>query len=254
MYSFKTPPFGGWPLTGWMLFALGSMTAAVVTQTPDAVEAARLVVRLTARTSLVLFVLAFTASSLARLLPSSPTLWLLRNRRYLGVGFAGSHLIHALALVTLASLDPALFLALTNPAAYVTGGLAYLLIILMTLTSFDRAAAVIGPKVWMCLHTVGAWYIWISFALNFGKRFAMNTAYWPAMIVIALALVIRLVAAWRKPKRAPTGGTPRTARLPARPARSPWASVPLPFPNRTGPWRKRKRIPHSEPVERKSST
>ncbi|MES2833159.1 MAG: hypothetical protein V4707_00470 [Pseudomonadota bacterium] len=222
MYSFKTPPFGGWPLTGWILLALCSMTAAAVTQTPDAVEAARLVVRLTARTSLVLFVLAFTASSLARLFPSSPTLWLLRNRRYLGVGFASSHLIHALALVVLARLDLALFLALTNPVAYVTGGLAYLLIILMTLTSFDRTAAMIGPRAWMWLHTVGAWYIWISFALNFGKRFAMNATYWPAMLVIAMALLIRLVAAWRKPKRAPMGGASRTARPSTRRARSSW--------------------------------
>ena len=212
MYSFQTPPMSGWSLTGWIMLALAAMTVAAVSGTPDPVEAARLVVRLTARTSLVLFTLAFTASSLARLLPSSATRWQLRNRRYLGVGFAGSHLIHALALVALARLDPALFLALTNPIAYATGGLAYLLIILMTLTSFDRTAAMIGPKAWMWLHTVGAWYIWISFALNFGKRFAMNAAYWPAMAVIAAALVIRLVAAWRKPKRAAGGGL-RTARL-----------------------------------------
>lgn len=207
MESVKLPPWSGWSLTGWILLALIAMTGVAVLVTPDPVEAARLVLRLTARTSLLLFTLAFTASSLAQLTPSSATRWLRRNRRYLGVGFAGSHLIHAMAIIALARLDPALFLALTNPVTWVAGGLAYLFIILMAATSFDRTAAMIGPRAWMWLHTVGAWYIWMSFALNFGKRFSMNPAYWPAMAVVVLALLIRLVAASRGPKRvAPHSG------------------------------------------------
>ena len=218
MCSFKTPPLSGWSLTGWIMLALTAMTAVAVSLTPDSVEAARLVVRLTARTSLLLFTLAFTASSLARLLPSPVTRWQRRSRRYLGVGFAGSHLIHALAIIVLARLDPGLFRELTNPVAYATGGLAYLLIILMTATSFNRTAAMIGPRTWMWLHTIGAWYIWISFALNFGKRFAMAPMYWPAMAIVVLALVIRLLAAWRRPKRAMSDSASGRARLATLPA------------------------------------
>jgi methionine sulfoxide reductase heme-binding subunit len=213
MESVKLPPWSNWWLTGWIALALIVMAAVAIVAIPDLVEAARLVVRLTARTSLVLFTLAFTASSLARLLPSPATRWLRRNRRYLGVGFACSHLIHAFAIIALATLDPGLFLELTNPVGYVTGGLAYLLIILMTVTSFDRTAAMIGPRAWMWLHTIGAWYIWVSFALNFGKRFAMNPTYWPAMAVIVAALLIRLLAASRRreavrPPPAQTSDTP----------------------------------------------
>jgi len=198
MYTFNLPPLRGWWLTAWIAVGLVGMSAVALFLTADPVVAARLVVRLTARTSLILFVLAFTASSLAWLLPSIATRWQLRNRRYLGVGFACSHLIHAIALVALGCLDPALFLELTTPVSYVAGGLAYLVIILMTATSFDRAVALIGPRAWKRLHTLGAWFIWLSFALNFGKRFAMNGHYWPAMAVLVLALVIRLFAAWRK--------------------------------------------------------
>lgn len=165
---------------------------------PSSVEGARLVIRLTARTSLVLFALAFTASSLARLFPSPATNWLRQNRRYLGVSFAVSHAIHAVALFVLARLDPLLFLQLTNIGSYIGGGIAYVFIILMTLTSVDRMAAVVGPTAWYWLHTVGAWYIWVSFLLNFGKRAAMNAMYWPAMVIIGLMLVVRLAAVLRR--------------------------------------------------------
>lgn len=218
MLSVKVPPWSGWWLTGWITLALAAMAVVAIRVAPDPVEAVRLVLRLTARTSLLLFMLAFTASSLARLRPSPATRWLRRNRRYLGVGFACSHFIHAMAIIALARLDPGLFLELTNPVTYVAGGLAYLLIILMTVTSFDRTAAMIGPRAWMWLHTVGAWYIWMSFALNFGKRLAMNPMYWPAMAIIVLALLVRLLAASRGPKPVVSRGASGTARPAAAPA------------------------------------
>ena len=59
----------------------------------------RAVVRLTARTSLLLFLLAFAASAAYRLRPGPGTRWLLANRRYVGLSFASSHLVHLLAIV-----------------------------------------------------------------------------------------------------------------------------------------------------------
>lgn len=184
----------GWRLTALISLSLVIMAAAAAIMSPSPVEAARLVVRLTARTSLVLFALAFTASSLDHLLASPATRWLRQNRRYLGVSFAVSHAIHAVALIVLARLDPTLFLQLTNIGSFIGGGIAYLFIILMTLTSFDRTAGLIGPKAWYWLHTAGAWYIWVSFLLNFGKRAAMNSMYWPAMLILGLMLVVRFAA------------------------------------------------------------
>ncbi|MBD0417474.1 ferric reductase-like transmembrane domain-containing protein [Oryzicola mucosus] len=184
----------GWKLTALISVLLVILAAVAVTMSPSSLEATRLVIRLTARTSLVLFALAFTASSLDRLFPSPATRWLRQNRRYLGVSFAVSHAIHAVALFVLARLDSALFLQLTDIGSYIGGGIAYLFIILMTLTSFDRTAVLIGPTAWYWLHTVGAWYIWVSFLLNFGKRAAMNPMYWPAMVIVGLMLVVRLAA------------------------------------------------------------
>jgi methionine sulfoxide reductase heme-binding subunit len=183
-----------WQLTAVIAAGLLIMTLAAVAMSPSSVEAARLVTRLTARTSLVLFAFAFTGSSLVRLYPSPATMWLRQNRRYFGVSFAVSHAIHAVALICLAWLDPLLFLQLTNIGSYIGGGIAYSFIILMTFTSFNRTASIAGPTVWYWIHTVGAWFIWVSFLLNFGKRAAINTMYWPAMVIIALMLAIRLAA------------------------------------------------------------
>ena len=71
------------------------------------VEGVRMVIRFTARTSLLLFCLAFSAAALARLWPNAWTRWQRRNRRYLGVTFAASHAIHAVAIAAFAVMDPA---------------------------------------------------------------------------------------------------------------------------------------------------
>src|SRR4051812_35990758 len=97
--------------------------------------------RATARTSLVLFVMAFTAGALAELLPSQATRWQRRNRRYLGVSFAVSHFIHLGVILALASVDQALFWKLTNISTIVLAGSAYLFIAAMAATSFDHTAA-----------------------------------------------------------------------------------------------------------------
>lgn len=186
--------FNGWPLTRVLLAALLLMTGLAFWPERSPVEAWRMVIRATAHTSLVLFLLAFTASSAARLAPSNATRWLRRNRRYLGVSFAASHGIHAAAFIMVARLDPALFDELTNPVTFIGGGLAYLFIALMTATSLDRSAAFIGPRLWQWLHTAGAWYLWLSFALNFGKRAGMGSHYLLATLLILLALGVRLAA------------------------------------------------------------
>ena len=87
-----------------------------------------MMIRFTARSSLVLFCLAFGAAALARLWPNAWTRWLRRNRRALGVSFAASHGLHAAAIVGFAAMDQAGFAAATSPASYVFGGLGYALL------------------------------------------------------------------------------------------------------------------------------
>lgn len=184
----------GWPLLAWITIALLALAALVAAMAPDATEAARSAIRLTARTSLVLFSLAFVASSLIRLADRPATRWLLRNRRIFGLGFAISHLLHAIALFCLYRINPVLFDTLTTPVSFIAGGTAYGVIALMAATSFDTLRGKMGERAWARLHRTGAWVIWLFFLINFGKRAAFNWMYWPAMTIIFVALSIRLLA------------------------------------------------------------
>jgi DMSO/TMAO reductase YedYZ heme-binding membrane subunit len=186
-------------LNGWRLIALVAsiillLLVAAAGWATGTAEAARMVIRWTARLSLILFLMAFTASAMVRLAPGAYTIWQRRNRRYLGLSFALSHFVHLGAILTLASVDPDLFWKLTNLVTILTGGLAYVFIAAMAASSFDRVAAAMGARLWHGVHRFGAWYICISFVFTFGKRAVMDAAYLPAMVLIAAALLVRLLA------------------------------------------------------------
>lgn len=193
----------GWRLFGVLTAPLLAMSLALLATCGWDVEGVRLVIRATARTSLLLFVLAFTASALVELAPGELTRWQRRNRRYLGVSFAASHFIHLAAILALATLDRELFWKLTNLTTIVLAGTAYLFIAAMTATSFDRTAAWLGPRNWRRLHLIGGWYIWISFAVAVGKRVPLDRFYWPMAALVLGAAAVRLVAMARRNRRRP---------------------------------------------------
>ena len=121
----------GWRLTGLLSLLLAAMTLYLMASHGWDVDGVRLAIRATARTSLVLFALAFTAGAMVELTPSDATRWQRRNRRYLGVSFAVSHFIHLGVIVTLAMMDPAVFWKLTTVTNIMLAGSAYLFIAAM---------------------------------------------------------------------------------------------------------------------------
>lgn len=164
----------------------------------DTVDAIRFIIRLTARTSLILFLFAFVASGAFRLSPSPATAWLRANRRYFGLAFAWSHLMHLAAIFALMEIAPTIFMKLTNIVAYIGGGIAYGFILMMVATSFHWTAKWIGVAAWTWIHKVGMWYIWASFVLNFGKRIPMSALYIAPVTLLVIAGVIRVFASFRK--------------------------------------------------------
>jgi DMSO/TMAO reductase YedYZ heme-binding membrane subunit len=189
---------GNW-FEGWRLFALltavlSGLCLWIAGMRGFEVEGVRMVIRFTARTSLVFFCLAFGAAALARLRPNGWTRWLRRNRRQLGVTFAASHGLHAIAIIAFAQMDPAGFAAATSLASYVFGGIGYAIIIAMTATSFDRAAAAIGPRAWRRLHLAGGYYLWAQFVVSFGKRIPAMPVYSLFLMVLFAVLALRIIA------------------------------------------------------------
>src|ERR1017187_6585008 len=94
--------FEGWRLFAVLAATLIALSVWIAGMRQFEVDGVRMVIRFTARTSLVLFCLAFSAGALARLWPNAWTRWQRRNRRQLGVSFAASHAIHAVAIACFA--------------------------------------------------------------------------------------------------------------------------------------------------------
>jgi methionine sulfoxide reductase heme-binding subunit len=156
-------------------------------------------IRATARTSLVLFLAAFAASSVRVFVKNAATAWLLKNRRYLGLSFVVSHAIHLAAIADVAVRWPHPFMEQSaQPLTLIGGGAGYVGLVLMALTSWDGAVRRLGAKRWRVLHLVGSWLLWIIFAQSYAGRAV--AAPWPyALVMVAVVGVAVLrFAAWRR--------------------------------------------------------
>jgi sulfoxide reductase heme-binding subunit YedZ len=156
---------------------------------PD-VEGVRLLIRVTARTSLLFFLLAYTAQAFWVLWPGAASRWVRQYRRQWGWLLVVSHTIHAVGIVSLAVMAPVLFQVLAPLSNRITGGLAYAFLWSMGATSFDRSAQWLGRIWWSRLHTWGSHYLWLSFMVANGKRIAHHPVYaWPtALLLLAMGL------------------------------------------------------------------
>jgi sulfoxide reductase heme-binding subunit YedZ len=195
---------------GWRLFAVLALTLIalclwIAGMRQFGVDGSRMVIRFTARTSLLFFCLAFGSAALARLWPNAWTRWLHRNRRTLGVTFAASHGLHAVAIAAFAAMDPEGFAAATNLPSYVFGSIGYAFIIAMTATSLDRTAAAIGPRAWRILHLSGGYYLWFQFMVSFGKRIPDMPLYGLFLIPLLVVMALRLIAMASAPTPRPVG-------------------------------------------------
>lgn len=186
--------FEGWRLLATLTLSLMILSLWIASMRQFEIEGVRKVIRFTARSSLLLFCLAFGAAALAQLWPNAWTRWQRRNRRYLGLSFAVSHAIHAVAIVAFAKMDPAGFAEATSPASYIFGGIGYVVIVAMSATSFDRAAALIGPRTWRALHLVGGYYLWFQFMVSFGKRVPAMPLYAAFLIPLIAVMMLRMIA------------------------------------------------------------
>jgi len=192
--------FEGWRLLAVLTLSLIVLSLWIASMRQFEVEGVRMVIRFTARSSLLLFCLAFSAAALARLWPNAWTRWQRRNRRYLGLSFAVSHAIHAMAIVVFARMDPAGFADATSPASYIFGGIGYAAIIAMSATSFDRVAALIGTRAWRTLHLVGGYYLWFQFMVSFGKRVPAMPLYAGFLVPLLVVMALRMIAMAAHPR------------------------------------------------------
>jgi len=191
------PALAGWPIVGWSAVMVALLCGAVLLAAGGGEAGVRAAIRLSAKTSLLLFSAAFVASSVRVLWPNQLTRWLLANRRYVGVSFAASHFIHLVAILALLRVAPDFRI---GPPALIGGGLAYVFIAAMTATSFDRSAAWLGPRRWKALHKTGMYYCWFIFFISYLPRaIGESVLYWPFVAVLLAGLGLRAAARRGKP-------------------------------------------------------
>ena len=183
------------PLWLTLLIAVSAIIAALsFGHTPA--EQALLAARWTARVALPVFLIAYLASSLLRIWPSELTKSLVRRRRQWGLGFALAHTIHLSAL----AINVLVFGPSREPETLVGGGLAYVFILFMALTSNNWSMKKLG-KNWKRLHIAGIHYIWLIFAISYASRlgdpekFLTGAVFTPVMLG---ALGVRLYAYFGK--------------------------------------------------------
>lgn len=182
----------GWQLFGLIAVLVVAMSAMAIVIQPDLVEGLRSAIRATARSSFVLFLSAFTASAFAVLVPSALSKALIRERRFIGLAFAFSHLVHAVLIYAYGQLNTEFWPA-RSVVDNIPGTTAYVFILLMALTSFKGPARLLGPKAWKALHVTGMWVIVAVFAFSNFKRIAMSAWYVLPFGLVCGAVAIRLV-------------------------------------------------------------
>lgn len=152
----------------------------------------RTATRHTAQVAFPLFLLAFVASSLARLWPGPRSRALVARRRALGLAFATAQLVHGVTILLYARqakgvLDP-------DPS-FVAGAIGFAFVGAMAATSSDAAMRRLGAPAWRALHRTGQWVLAVIFAVTYGGRVARDPAWWPGLLLLVAALAIRFAAA-----------------------------------------------------------
>src|SRR5262249_54656300 len=207
MTTYRQTWFEGWRLFAVLALALTALCIWISGMRGFEVEGVRMVIRFTARTSLLFFCLAFSAAAGAGLGRTAGAGGRRRTRRYLGVTFAASHGLHGIAIVSFAVMDPTGYAAATSAASYVFGGIGYAFIIAMTATSFDRTAQALGSRAWRALHLAGGYYLLFQFMVSFGKGIPDMPLYALFLIPLVAVFVLRMVsmAAKAAPRPAQAG-------------------------------------------------
>src|SRR3989344_2845677 len=149
-----------WRLWTWGSLGLVLLSMLMLLSQPDA-DGARRLIRVTARLSLPLFLLAFIASAWWQRWPSPLSRALMRHRRQVGLLFASSHACHAVAIA------------------------------LMALTSSDAAVRWLGGPRWHALHRICAHLIWLVFVLSCLKRVGAAPVYLLPLALLLAAMCLR---------------------------------------------------------------
>ena len=181
---------GNW---GPVLAATAAATFVIVVSlifADTAQEGWRRATRDTARLGLIVLLIAYTASCLNQLVAGRLMHALMRRRRSIGLSFAAIMAIHVFCIFALAAVSR------DRHVIHVldTGGLAYVFIAVMALTSSDYSMRLLGVW-WRRLHFVAIHVVLIKFLqLVYQKATAGSLVSLILLMMIGSSIAVRIAA------------------------------------------------------------
>ena len=196
-----------WP-NGWRLFAVVSAVittfmllrlASADLSSPQDLSA---MIQYSVRWAVPFIFLVIATSALVRLFPGRLTVWLLRNRRYIGLSFA----------VAMAWQGAFIFIVSFSHSAHyygeiyllrdeLEGSSGYLFLAAMTATSFGVFRRHITTEQWRFLHLSGVIFLWAyPYSVYWWNVFYYQTQHWFDVLFYILgftAFALRILA-WGK--------------------------------------------------------
>jgi hypothetical protein len=174
------------------------------------------------RWAVPLIYLVVAASALHTLFPSPLSLWLFRNRKYVGLSFAVAMAWQGLFIFMISTLFrdyyfDEIFLLRDE----LEGSTGYIFLAAMVVTSFDFGRRHLSARQWKLLHRSGVYFLWAYPFSVYWWELAYYpdpqpfeyAFYWGGFLAFALR-----IAAWGKRRRqssaaiSSTGGTPLSNR------------------------------------------
>jgi methionine sulfoxide reductase heme-binding subunit len=183
-----------------LVAAIAALVLAIVVPSPDGLaETSARLIRWTARSSLVLFALAFAARPAHQLFKTPLTKYLLAERKWIGLGFAASHAAHLGGIIAFASPDLGGFVR-DQSGATAFAALTFVVLFAMAFTSIESVKRAMSPQAWKRLHRTGMYMSWLAFTSTYAGRIAVApAAIAPTVALLALA-TIRTIA-WLRTRR-----------------------------------------------------
>ena len=173
-------------LNEWILFALlaifinSFMIMKLLTLDLASPHAVAEMIQYSVRWAVPFIFLVTATSALFKLFPNEGFLWLLRNRRYVGLSFAMAMAWQGAFIFIVSSTHSEHYYAeIYLLRDELEGSSGYLLLAAMTITSFGFFRRRLTPQQWTFLHRAGVYFLWAyPFSVYWWNVFYYQTQHW----------------------------------------------------------------------------
>jgi len=204
--TLKNPAINRWNLF-WLIAGpvSAAMIIAMLAADLSSGEGISTLIQLSVRCAVPLLYVVFAASAVQALFPGPIGRWLLRNRKYLGLGFAAAMAWQGLFILWMVIGYTDYYVeqvyVLRDAIEGVTG---YTFLLAMTVTSFPCGRKFLSPRQWRLLHLSGIYFLWAyAFSVYWWALFYYSNPvpldyvyYWGGIAAWGLR-----AAAWGKRRR-----------------------------------------------------